>query len=202
MFCPLPILPSMTCNVWMEIIPQLGARLYNMQSMAGISCLMESRRVKRAKHGTQYWFFPTWKKSKSSSFQRTMPGNLMGSWETNGSSQASRFTPTFTVADISYWFVTFLHQQDRTGKTQHTHTPTTYSTCWQIRITPRHARSLSRKRRKALNRAWLSLSYWGKSSSSRQQDLFVKGEHFPAPGHGLPCSSLFIQAHPFFHSLA
>lgn len=120
--------------------------------------LMESRRVNRAKHSTQYWFSHL-KKSKSSSFQRTIPGNLTGSWETNESSRASRFTPlALWQTLITCWFVTLLHQQDRVGQTQNTHAPTTCSACWQIPIASHHARSLSRKHRKALNRAWLSLS--------------------------------------------
>lgn len=53
----------------------------------------------------------------------------------------------------------------------------------------------------ALNRAWLSLSHWGKSSSSRQQDLFFKGESFSTPSQRQACNSPFSQAHAFFHSL-
>lgn len=107
---------------------------------------------------------------------------------------------TFTVAETTCWFIILLHQQDRTGKnTKHMSTNNLQPLLTDPNNTS-HARSLSRKRKKALNRAWLSLSHEGKSSTSRQQDLYFKGCS-SIPRQKQACNSPFSQAHAVFHSL-
>lgn len=129
---------------------------------------MASRRVNRAKHSIMILILPP-EKCKSSSFQGTT-----GSWETNGSSRASHFTPPSLWQKLHADSSPFYTNKTEQEKTQNARAPTTCSPCWQVQITPL-MQGLSRKHRRALNRAWLSLSHGGKSSTSKQQDLCFKG---------------------------
>lgn len=151
--------------------PHLGARLYNRWASVVFNGKQKGEQGK-ALHTTL--ILPPEKKQELliSENNTKKPNRVLGKKQEQPS---TLLHTTFTVADITCWFVTFLHQQDRTRKTQNTNASTTCIACWQIWVTPPQARFLSRKSKKALNRAWLSLLHQGKSSYSRQQDLFCKG---------------------------
>lgn len=116
------LLPSMVFNTQMEVLPlewHIGAYITCNPWQASLIFNGKQRGGQGRAWCMVLILLPD--EGKSSSFQRNEPsGNLMGSSQASGS---ILLHPTFTVADIIYWFSTFLHQQDRTGKTtKHTGT--------------------------------------------------------------------------------
>lgn len=126
----------------------------------------------------------------------------MGSQETNGSKQASTPASHHFHCGRHYVLIRHLSTPTRQNRKNTKRKRTTNLQCLLTDLNNASPREVTlKKAREGPEQSLTQPFTGGKSSSSRQQDLFFKGESFLTPSQRQACNSPFSQAHAFFHSL-